>query len=70
MISALRSLRGGDLTIVIIEHTIEALAKFVDRLIVLNYGSVICVGPPETVLKNEEVISAYLGRRWAAHAKN
>jgi branched-chain amino acid transport system permease protein len=70
MISTLRDLRKDDLTIIIIEHTIDAVAKLVDRMIVLNYGAVICAGPPAVVLKDEEVITAYLGKRWAAHAKN
>ncbi len=70
MIATLSSLRDDDLTIVIIEHTIDALAKLADRLLVLNYGSVISEGPPATVLKDKEVVEAYLGKRWAAHAEN
>jgi len=69
MIVVLRELRKDNLTIIIIEHTVDAVARLVDRIIVLNYGSVICSGMPAQVLKNEEVITAYLGKRWAAHAK-
>jgi branched-chain amino acid transport system permease protein len=68
MMSVLQSLRHDNVTIAIIEHTMHAMAKLADRLIVLDHGSVIVSGPPKEVLKHAEVISAYLGKRWAAYA--
>lgn len=53
----------GDLgiTIIWVEHIMQVLMKLVERVIVLNYGTVICDGDPETVCNDSEVIEAYLG---------
>jgi branched-chain amino acid transport system permease protein len=56
------------ITIVIIEHTMQAMVKLVDRFIVLDHGSVLTQGTPSEVTKNPEVISAYLGKKWAENA--
>ncbi len=66
----LRRLRAEGLTIVIIEHTMEAMAKLADRMVVMDHGTVLVSGVPSAVLKNADVISAYLGKRWAQHAEN
>jgi ABC-type branched-subunit amino acid transport system ATPase component len=48
----------------------DAMRKLADRMVVMNYGTVLVSGPPVEVLRNPEVISAYLGKRWAQHAQN
>lgn len=48
-------------TMVIVEHKLRALFKLVDDLIVLNFGRKIAEGRPEDIIKNPDVISAYLG---------
>jgi branched-chain amino acid transport system ATP-binding protein len=46
----------------IVEHKLSDLMKIVDRVIVLQLGRLIADGPPEEIVRNEEVISAYIGK--------
>jgi branched-chain amino acid transport system permease protein len=64
----IRQLAGLGITIVIIEHTMQAMVKLVDRFIVLDHGSVLAHGAPDEVTSNEDVISAYLGKKWIENA--
>ena len=47
---------------IIVEHKLQQLMKIVDRIIVLNFGTLLAEGKPEDVVKNPEVIRAYLGQ--------
>jgi branched-chain amino acid transport system ATP-binding protein len=44
-----------------IEHDMQMVADLADRIHVLDYGRSLAEGRPQEVLKNEEVIKAYLG---------
>jgi len=46
---------------VIIEHTLQQLMKIVDRVIVLNFGTMVADGQPEIVCADKKVIECYLG---------
>jgi branched-chain amino acid transport system ATP-binding protein len=46
---------------IIVEHQLQWLMKIVDRIIVLNFGTLIADGAPDEIVKNPEVIQAYLG---------
>jgi branched-chain amino acid transport system ATP-binding protein len=48
---------------VIIEHKLQQLMKIVDRVIVLNFGTMVADGPPEKVVANKDVVECYLGER-------
>jgi branched-chain amino acid transport system permease protein len=56
------------ITIVIIEHTMQAMVQLVDRFVVLDHGSVLAIGEPDAITRNPAVIEAYLGKKWAANA--
>jgi branched-chain amino acid transport system ATP-binding protein len=49
------------ITIIMIEHIMQAVMKFSERVICLDAGKIICEGTPETIVKNPEVQRAYLG---------
>jgi ABC-type branched-subunit amino acid transport system ATPase component len=65
ILEAIRQLRSDGITVLIIEHTMQAMVQLVDHFDVLDHGRLIASGAPETVIRNREVIEAYLGKKWA-----
>ena len=64
VITLVRQLAAEGITIVIIEHTMQAMVRLVDRFVVLNEGALLAQGQPAEITRNEAVIDAYLGRKW------
>jgi branched-chain amino acid transport system ATP-binding protein len=60
MVKLLRELRQ-EVTIVLVEHDMDAVFALADRITVLVYGRVIASGAPAAIRGNEEVKRAYLG---------
>ena len=64
MIATIRSLAADGTTIVIIEHTMHAMVRLAEELLVLDHGRRLTVGSPAEVTRDPVVIEAYLGRKW------
>ncbi len=62
MLAVIRRLKDSyDLTILIIEHVMQALMDLSDRIIVLHHGELIAEGTPSEVAKDPQVLEAYIG---------
>jgi len=66
MVAMLRELKK-ELTILLVEHDMEAVFALADRITVLVYGRVIASGKPEEIRSNAQVRDAYLGEQEAVH---
>jgi branched-chain amino acid transport system ATP-binding protein len=64
MVSLLQELRR-EVTIVLVEHDMDAVFALADRITVLVYGRVIASGAPAAIRQNEDVRRAYLGDQHA-----
>ena len=70
LLPVIRALPREGITVVIIEHTLDALLRLADRLLVLDHGCVVAQGEPQAVIREPQVIEAYLGAKWARHAEH
>jgi branched-chain amino acid transport system ATP-binding protein len=61
VLEILFKLNASGITIIMIEHIMQAVMKFSQRVICLDAGRIICEGPPAAIVANPEVQKAYLG---------
>ena len=67
-VQLVRNIRQTGVTVLMVEHVMEIVMPLVDRAIVLDLGRVICEGKPADVVRDEAVITAYLGERRRARS--
>lgn len=62
-VELVRAVRDRGVTVIMVEHVMEIVMPLVDRAVVLNLGEVLAEGPPREIVRDERVITAYLGER-------
>src|ERR1700735_2012832 len=65
-VQLIRDVRARGITVMMVEHVMEVLLPLVDRAVVLDLGRVLTIGVPQDVVRNPDVIRAYLGDRYVA----
>ncbi|MDO8397198.1 MAG: ABC transporter ATP-binding protein [Bradyrhizobium sp.] len=61
VLDLLMSLADQDITIIMIEHIMQAVMRFSERVMCLEAGKIIAIGTPDEVMSNQRVQEAYLG---------
>lgn len=65
MVELIRAVRDAGVTVIAIEHNMQAIMSLSDRIIVIDSGKVIAEGDPQAVVRDRRVIEAYLGEDFA-----
>ena len=61
MIELVRKIRDSGISVLMIEHLMQAIMSLSNRIVVLNLGRKLAEGQPDEVVHNSDVVEAYLG---------
>ena len=64
IVQLIKKIRDLGITVLLIEHDMKVIMGVSDRIVVLDHGEKIAEGLPEEIRRNEEVLRAYMGRRY------
>ena len=66
LMDLIRALRDQGVTVLLVEHNMRLITNICTRITVLNFGAKIAEGTPAEIVGNEDVVTAYLGKRRGA----
>jgi branched-chain amino acid transport system ATP-binding protein len=61
ILTIIKKIREMGKTVIMVEHIMKLMVEAVDRIVVMDKGSKLTEGTPDQVMKNPDVIEAYLG---------
>jgi branched-chain amino acid transport system ATP-binding protein len=64
-VSMVQSIAARGITIIVIEHLMRVVVALAQRAVVLHHGAVVSEGPTDQVFRDQRVIEAYLGNKFA-----
>ena len=68
-VALIRAIRERGTTILLVEHVMEVVMPVSDRVVVLDSGRKIAEGPPAAIVRNADVVAAYLGEKYRPRAE-
>jgi branched-chain amino acid transport system ATP-binding protein len=69
MVDLIKGLRESGITILMVEHIMEAIMPIADKIVVLDSGVKIAEDRPQVVVEDENVIKAYFGEKFSKRLK-
>jgi branched-chain amino acid transport system permease protein len=67
-VEVVRRIHASGVTIVLVEHLLRVVTGLASRIVVLDQGMTLAAGEPESVMRNPDVVRAYLGRQAGSEA--
>jgi branched-chain amino acid transport system ATP-binding protein len=61
MMALIRQVRDSGVTVLLVEHDMQAVMGLCEKITVLNFGALLAEGTPDAIRANPEVVAAYLG---------
>jgi branched-chain amino acid transport system ATP-binding protein len=68
-VELIQNIRKNGVTLLVVEHIMEAIMPIADKVVVLDGGEKIAEGPPGEIIEDKQVIKAYFGEKYSKRMK-